>query len=339
MTKVSGSEHESVEQLRRRVEGGDLDSTTELGTRFLTGRDAPFEPAEGVGLIATAVERGDAQAMSVMATLSGAGAWVPQSWPEALNLLRRAAEGGADDARAQLVMLAGDQTLADQARQQPATPDIWRRLRESVDLEKWIVPQEATQVWDWPKIYTAEKFATPEICSWLIGRGLGKFRPSMMFDGQKSVFLATRTCSDFSFSVVEGGVVMLLLRVRLSLLTGLKIEQMEPPQIFHYSLGQEIKPHYDSLYDGEHPYGKEGAYQGDRLATFLMYLNDDYDGGGLEFVKVGYKFKGKTGDGIFFASMRDGKPDSKSLHGAGPVTRGEKYILSQWIHDRPFAAS
>ena len=79
----------------------------------------------------------------------------------------------------------------------------------------------------------------------------------MMFDGQKSVFLATRTCSDFSFSVVEGGVVMLLLRVRLSLLTGLKIEQMEPPQIFHYSVGQEIKPHYDSLYDGEHPYGRK----------------------------------------------------------------------------------
>ena len=339
MTKVSGSEHESVDQLRRRIEGGDLDSMTELGTRFLTGRDAPFEPAEGTRLIASAVERGDAQAMSVMATLTGAGAWAPQSWPESLNLLR-ARRGRRRGRRARATRDAGGRFGT--GRSGPAgaaTPDIWRRLRESVDLEKWIVPQEATQVWDWPKIYTAEKFATPEICSWLIRRGLGKFTPSMMFDGQKSVFLATRTCSDFSFSVVEGGVVMLLLRVRLSLLTGLKIEQMEPPQIFHYSLGQEIKPHYDSLYDGEHPYGKEGSYQGDRLATFLMYLNDDYDGGGLEFVKVGYKFKGKTGDGIFFASMRDGKPDSKSLHGAGPVTRGEKYILSQWIHDRPFAAS
>ena len=115
-------------------------------------------------------------------------------------------------------------------------------------------------------------------------------------------------------------------------------EQMEPPQIFHYALGQEIKAHYDSLYDREHPYGREGTYQGDRLATFLMYLNDDYEGGDLDFVKVGFTYKGKTGDGIFIASMREGKPDRQSLHGARPVTKGEKYILSQWIHDRAFKA-
>jgi prolyl 4-hydroxylase len=132
--------------------------------------------------------------------------------------------------------------------------------------------------------------------------------------------------------------VLLLLRIRISLITTLKTEQMEPPQIFHYALGQEIKAHYDSLYDDAHPYGRDGTYQGDRLATFLMYLNDDYEGGDLDFVKVGFSYKGKTGDGIFFASMRAGKPDRQSLHGARPVTKGEKYILSQWIHDRPFKA-
>jgi predicted 2-oxoglutarate/Fe(II)-dependent dioxygenase YbiX len=36
--------------------------------------------------------------------------------------------------------------------------------------------------------------------------------------------------------------------------------------------------------------------------------------------------------------MREGKRDAKSLHAAKPVTRGEKFILSQWIHDRPFKA-
>ena len=146
----------------------------------------------------------------------------------------------------------------------------------------------------------------------------------MMFDGQKALFLATRTCTDFAFTLVDGGVIMLLLRIRVSLLTALKIEQMEPPQIFHYALGQEIKPHYDGLYDQLHPYGPEGTYQGDRLATFLMYLNDDYDGGDLEFVKVGYSYKGKAGDGIFFASMREGKPDSQSLHGARPGDQRRK---------------
>ena len=92
------------------------------------------------------------------------------------------------------------------------------------------------------------------------------------------------------------------------------------------------------LRDRKHPYGRDGTYQDDRLATFLMYLNDDYEGGDLDFVKVGFSYKGKTGDGLFFASMREGKPDPQSLHGARPVTKGEKYIFSQWIHDRPFKA-
>ena len=74
------------------------------------------------------------------------------------------------------------------------------------------------------------------------------------------------------------------------------------------------------------------------MATFLMYLNDGYEGGELEFPRGDYRYKGKPGDGIFFASQRDGKPDPTSLHAAAPITRGEKFILSQWIHDRPFTA-
>jgi hypothetical protein len=329
----------TVEQLRAKARSGEAEAMTALGTRLLAARDAPFEPQEGVRLIASAIEHGDAQAMSVMATLKGAGAWVRHNWDESMDLLGCAAESGSDDARSQLLMLAGDPALAAQARQSTATAGIWQRLRKSVDLEKWVAPEAPKQVWDWPKIWTAEKFATPELCRWLVGRSLGKFTPSMMFNGQRPVFLASRTCSDFSFAVVDGGVVLVLLRIRVMLLTGLGVEQMEPPQIFHYALGQEIKPHYDSLYDGTHGYGAKGTYRGDRLATFLMWLNDDYEGGELEFVRVGFSYKGRAGDGLFFASMRDGKPDPKSLHGANPVTRGEKFILSQWIHDRPFKAS
>ena len=329
---------ERVEGLRRRAQAGDVPAMTVLGTLLLNGRNAPHAPEEGAALIATAAEHGDPQAMSVLATLRGAGVWSRHSWPEALDLLARAAEGGAVDAREQLVMLAMDQDLANRVRAGEAIPFVWRRLRETVDLERWIMPPPPKQVFDWPKIWIAEKLATPELCAWLIGRGLGKFTPSMMFTGQKAVFHATRTCSDFSFSLVEGGVMMLLLRTKVSLLTGLRIAQMEPPQIFHYATGQGIDAHYDSLYDGEHGYGRDGAYRGDRLATLLMYLNDDYDGGVLEFVKVGFKYRGATGDAIFFASLREGKFDEKALHGATTVTRGEKYILSQWIHDRPFAA-
>jgi prolyl 4-hydroxylase len=72
----------------------------------------------------------------------------------------------------------------------------------------------------------------------------------------------------------------------------------------------------------------------------LLYLNDDYDGGELEFPHVKIRHRGKTGDAVYFAHV-DGNnvPDRMSLHAALPITRNEKFILSQWIHDRPFVAT
>src|SRR6185312_796876 len=145
-----------IEELRTATGSGDIAASVALGTLLLTGRDAPFEPEEGARLIAAAAEKGDGQALSVLATLRAAGAWTHQSWPEALDLLGRAAEAGARDAREQLVLLAGDAALVRQVRDGAAAPDVWKRLRDSIDLEKWIVPQPPKQVFDWPKIWIAE---------------------------------------------------------------------------------------------------------------------------------------------------------------------------------------
>ncbi|HTT97325.1 MAG TPA: 2OG-Fe(II) oxygenase [Rhizomicrobium sp.] len=180
----------------------------------------------------------------------------------------------------------------------------------------------------------------PQLCAFLLSCAHGKYKVAEMRDGVTgtSRVLESRTCSDFVFDIVAGGVVMLLLRIKIAGIAEIPVPHMEPPQIFHYALGQEIRAHYDFLRDGEKPYGRDGTYAGDRLATFLLYLNDDYDGGDLEFPKASFRYRGRTGDGIFFGSQRGGKPDPMSLHAALPIRRGEKFILSQWIHDRPFAA-
>ncbi len=273
--------------------------------RMLVGRDIPFAPEQGVAIIEAAAAREEADALCTLAALRAAGAWTRPSWPEALDL-----------------------------------DDRWRWLKDSIDPESWVTPRPAVQVCESPRVWTAENFATPELCEWLITRAAGRFKPALMRDVTTGVAKAldSRTCSDFVFDIVEGGLVMLLLRIRISNVTSIPVPHMEPPQIFHYLIGEEIKAHHDFLFDGKRGYGADASYQGDRLATFLMYLNDGYEGGDLEFPKGGYRYKGKVGDGIFFASQRDGKPDPTSLHAASPVTRGEKFILSQWIHDRPFTA-
>lgn len=319
----------TIDQLRAEAKRGSAPAATAAGLRLLVGRDAPFQPKEALDLLFWAAEREDANALCQVATIRATGAFSPASWPDALDLLQHASERGSVQAQGQLRILAHDEASSD-----------WAALRKRVDIKAWKTPPERRSICEAPRIRAVDKFVPTVVCDWLIARGEGKYERSMMFDGQKSNFLASRTCSDFKFDIVAADCVLQVVRERVAAITGMPTVAFEPPQIFHYALGQEIKPHYDALRLGDQGYGQSGDYKGDRIATFLLYLNDDYDGGELEFPKVGLRHRGKAGDGVFFAHVDEqGVPDRKSLHAALPVTRNEKFILSQWIHDRPFAAS
>jgi prolyl 4-hydroxylase len=308
---------------------GSAKAATAAGLRLLVGRDAPFDPKEGVALLFRAAEQEDADALCQVATIRATGAFAPSNWRDALDLLQHAAERGSVHAQGQLRILARDPSSSD-----------WGALKARVDIPSWRIAPERRSLCEAPRIRAVEKFVPVEVCAWLMARAAGQYQRSMMFDGRKSNFLASRTCSDFKFDIVSADCVLQVVRERIAAVTALPTVAFEPPQIFHYALGQEIKPHYDALRLGDQGYGQGGSYKGDRIATFLLYLNDDYDGGELEFPHVGVRHRGRAGDGVYFAHIDEaGVPDKKSLHAALPVTRNEKFILSQWIHDRPFAAS
>jgi hypothetical protein len=310
-----------------------------LGIRLLVGRNAPFDPKAGISYLTSAAGRGDGEALAQMATLKAGGAWMPQNWTEAFDLLEQAALRGSARAQGQLLVL-GDPVLAARARGGEDGP--WTALRQSIDIRSWLSPAPRRVICEAPRIRAADKFVPVAVCDWVLARAKGRYQRSMMFDGQKSNVLDSRTCSDFKFDIVDADVVMQMVRERVAATTTIPAVGFEPPQIFHYALGEEIKAHYDALRLGNQGYGLNSAYKGDRIATFLLYLNDDYDGGELEFplLKPRLLHKGKAGDGVYFAHVDpNGVPDRMSLHAALPITRNEKFILSQWIHDRPFTAA
>ncbi len=83
-------------------------------------------------------------------------------------------------------------------------------------------------------------------------------------------------------------------------------------------------------------YAGEIARNGQRVITFIVYLNDDYDGGETAFPQLGFEHKGRRGGGIYFVNaLPDLSPDKRMLHAGRPPTRGEKWIVSQFIRDRP----
>ncbi len=67
-----------------------------------------------------------------------------------------------------------------------------------------------------------------------------------------------------------------------------------------------------------------------RVLSVLLYLNDDYEGGEIEFRHSNLKFKPEAGSVLFFPS------NFLYVHEVYPVTKGPRYALPNWYHNIPF---
>ena len=182
-----------------------------------------------------------------------------------------------------------------------------------------------------------EQFASPAECSWLIERTRERLRPASVISsatGGHGYNLA-RSNSGAGFRVPDMDLVIELIRARISAATRLPLPLFEPTQVLHYAPGQEFRPHFDFM-DPANPAYREELRRGQQIATFLVYLNDRFAGGETDFPDANIRFRGRTGDAIFWANVGpDGRPDPLTRHAGLPPTSGEKWILSQWIRGRP----
>jgi len=283
----------------------------------------------------------DAETAHVMAMRAAEGAGVPRDWEAALDHLQRAAGMGLVLARAELAALASDWTLSREILAGKTAPvAAHRNLRQSVDLGQWLAAPRPLILSANPRIAMVEGFAAPEICDWLIARAAPRLAPAQVYDhdtgGPRSE--GVRTNSECHFLRDESDLLLLALRARMARVTELPVQAMEAPAILHYTAGQEFLPHFDFFDTARPGYAKEVAEHGQRVLTFLLCLNDDYDGGETEFPELAKRWKGHKGSALFFWNVTpDGTPDARTLHAGLAPTRGEKWLLSQWVRGRALA--
>jgi len=111
------------------------------------------------------------------------------------------------------------------------------------------------------------------------------------------------------------------------------VRHVEKPQFLYYQIGGKYDVHNDC-----ESWGIDGKLKQvcDRDVTILIYLNDDYEGGELEFPDWGCTFKPKAGTVIAFPSYIE------FSHRVHPVTKGERFSLVSWIateeriYERPY---
>lgn len=332
-----GRHRDAIAVLSRAATAGDLSAKRTVGLRILLGDRAPSMGAEGARLILEAAMQGDAAAADLAAVLVGAGIYCVQDWSQALDWLQLAADLGSSRARIGLSVLCADAQLAAQTHLERAPADLWRRLRDDVDVAAWLAVSPSRTLHPDPLIRAYAEFIDSRMCAWLIGEARGRLSPAHVYDpgAQRLVRTPERTNTAAGFTLQHASLAQILLQARIAAAVGAPFSYLESPFVLHYAPGQAFEEHYDFV-DPETPnYAQEIARNGQRRVTFLIYLNDDYDGGRTEFPRLGLSHKGRAGEAFsFINALPDGAADTRTLHAGRPPHTGEKWIFSQFIRNR-----
>lgn len=151
---------------------------------------------------------------------------------------------------------------------------------------------------------------------------------TMVDDSRTSLGMFFQRCQTDLITTIES---------RIANLVNIPIQNGEGLQILNYKIGGEYKPHHDYFKPnekGESPHTKIG---GQRVATFIIYLNNVEDGGSTIFPTLGVEFFPIKGSALFFHYQLDNKDlDIHSLHGGTPVIKGEKWIATKWLREGEF---
>ncbi|XP_050728667.1 prolyl 4-hydroxylase subunit alpha-1-like [Eriocheir sinensis] len=109
-------------------------------------------------------------------------------------------------------------------------------------------------------------------------------------------------------------------------------------QVLNYGLGGFYAAHNDVFFKDlpeEQWSNKVDKYpSGDRLATWMFYLNDVTAGGNTAFPLAGVAAPAVKGAAAFWFNVKkNGKFNTRSRHGGCPVLLGQKWVANRWIYE------
>jgi hypothetical protein len=331
---ADGRHDEAINELANAAQCGDAEAMTQLAKRIIVGDRAPRLRRQGIALLGDAVKMGSAEAADRLAVIHASGVVAAPDWRAALEMLTLAAERGWAPASAQLEVLAS--MLGPGAHGDPAA------LVEEASLRQLLVPEAGLVIHEDPRICNFPRFVTGRVCDWLIERARGRLERARVYDVRRQTDIVddSRTNSFAVFNAMAADLVHLLVQARMVAGCGQPVSHMEASTVLHYAVGQTIGYHYDFVDPADPGHAEEVRTRGHRVATFLVYLNDGYEGGETVFPRLGIRHAGRRGEGLLFVNtLRDGQADLRTLHSGESPTRGEKWVFSQFVRDRPEVVS
>ena len=189
------------------------------------------------------------------------------------------------------------------------------------------------------EIYEYPNLLSNEECDKIIELSRNKVqRSTVIGDSKKNDISEVRTSKN-TFLNNSVDPLMKSIDDRIEKIIGISPEKYEDLQVVHYQPGQFYKAHWDACDPKQDPRCVEDYKKGGlRFATFIIYLNDDMEGGETEFPLMNRKISPEKGKGVLFFDLEDNLTERRELskHAGLPPTSGEKWMCNKWIRLNKF---
>lgn len=270
--------------------------------------------------------------------LAGHLSVLQNDWNAALDWIESAANSGSSTAQAELAVMSPDDQyieslISSGMRGQRAPADCWAKLRQSIDVEALTLAPASVERCPDPFVITAAHMASPKLCRWVMATAAPRLRRALVTQAGKAEPFVDPNRSNklciFNFDMV--GLPILALRQRIANLAGVPVSHLEDTTVLQYGPGEQFSEHHDAF-----DLDDEDIAGGQRRQTLLVYLNEDYEGGETEFPALPWRFRGRPGEALLWVNTDERQvADPRTRHAGLPPRTGEKWIMSQWILDRP----
>jgi prolyl 4-hydroxylase len=192
-----------------------------------------------------------------------------------------------------------------------------------------------------PNVAVIDGLLSDAECDKLVQLCGGRMKSSEVVDRKSggSYQSNVRKSEGCHFNRGENAVVQRL-EQRIAALTKVPVDCGEPLQMLHYGVGGEYLAHQD-FFDPADP-GSQVLTRvgGQRIATLVIYLNNVPEGGATDFPELELSVKPRKGSGVYFEYLNAaGQLDARCLHAGTPVARGDKWIATKWLRQRPYVGT
>lgn len=310
------------------------------------------EVAGAMELLSEAIAAGDAMAAATLADWRVGGDLVRRDLAEARVLYGKAADLGLGEAEPVYIALLANGAGGSGRRWAEALARLGRRAGSdplaahqrdliaamAIDAQgDPLEPSPREVISEEPRIAVIRGFLSAAECRYLAEQALPALQPAIVVHPQtgRAMLDPVRTALSAGFPFVLEDPVIHAINRRIMAATGTSYEQGEPIQVLSYEPGQEYKLHSDCL-----PPPPPGQRLNQRIQTFLVTLDDRFEGGETSFPRIGLNLRCAAGDAVHFVNIDQvGQPEQLAWHAGLPVKRGRKLLLSKWIRQAPLDLS